>query len=192
MAVRKVLHSSPLPTEAEPSEVPAANPAGAAPASAELPLDVPQVPADPPAAPAPPPTTDPLRTGQDAAAPEPARKQAEAVVHAHADALSRDTGADDQGRVHVTLHRDGDDWRVVVSSDNPATLDLMRRHADQLQQDLAQQGFGGAQLDFSDWAEPPAPEPPPETEGSTFAPRAEVAHYTHSPLLPSSGLDLRL
>lgn len=156
-------------------------------------LDIPPVPVDPSGSG---PTADALGVGFEGAAPEAAReaarKQAEAVVHAKAETLTRDSVAEDQGRVHVTLHRDGDDWRVVVSADNPATLDLMRRHADQLQQDLAQQGFGGAQLDFSDWTEPDTPEPPPDTGHAAPAPRAEIAHYTHSPLLPSSGLDLRL
>ncbi|WP_435164514.1 flagellar hook-length control protein FliK [Falsirhodobacter sp. 1013] len=182
----------PRPRPDTATEVSASEPAAASVVPLDLRADIPPVPAEPTAAPTPTSSLDTPRGGFEAAVPEAARKQAEAVVHAQAETLTRDSVGEDQGRVHVTLQRDGDDWRVVVSADNPATLDLMRRHADQLQQDLAQQGFGGAQLDFSEWKEPETPEPQADTGHEVPAPRAEMARYTHSPLLPSSGLDLRL
>lgn len=125
----------------------------------------------------------------DPQAPDPPRRPAEAVVQARVEALAPDAPADDTGRVQVTLHQEGEEWRVVVSADNPITLDLMRRHADQLQQDLAQQGFTGAQLDFSEWSEPRPPEPA-DADYPVTAPT--VATYTHGPRPIGSGLDLRL
>lgn len=122
-------------------------------------------------------------------------RRAEAAVHAMLDRTGpqSDTSTpEDLGRVQVTLHRDGDDWRVVVSADNPETLDLMRRHADQLQQDLAQQGLAGAHLDFSDWSEAEADAPLPDRAGHEADAPPPVARYAHQPHLPASGLDLRL
>lgn len=119
---------------------------------------------------------------------EPARQQVETSVQATLDKL-RPEDPEDQGRIHITLHREGEEWRVVVSADNAETLDLMRRHADQLQQDLARQGFAGAQLDFTEWSrgEEAGAEPVDRS-----APCIAPIHYTHTPQAPATGLDLRL
>lgn len=160
------------------------------PAVADIPLgEIATPPTDLPDAAAPNPTPparpDPAMTEKAA---EPARQQAEAAIHAALEHMQPDD-AEDLGRIHISLHRDGDDWRVTVSADNPETLDLMRRHADQLQQDLARQGFEGAQLDFSDWGDGERDRSEPRHGGNT----APSAHYTHTPeSSATTGLDLRL
>ncbi|WP_128254885.1 flagellar hook-length control protein FliK [Falsirhodobacter deserti] len=139
-------------------------------------------------APPPPAAPGPETSAQDA----PRRAAAEVVQDSLQRLVQKDSAEDHQGRVQVTLHREGEDWRVVVSADNPETLDLMRRHADMLQQDLARQGFAGAQLDFSEWVdgEQDAQEqqqqdaPPLKAGSATYVARTGPSE--------STGLDLRL
>ncbi|QDL94768.1 hypothetical protein FDP22_23130 (plasmid) [Paroceanicella profunda] len=52
------------------------------------------------------------------------------------------------GRVTVSLSTDDGSATAVVTVDRPETLDLLRRHADLLQRELANAGFQGAQLSF--------------------------------------------
>lgn len=51
------------------------------------------------------------------------------------------------GRVTVTLSGEGA-HHVAIAVERPETLELLRRHADQLSQDLRESGWGDAQLDF--------------------------------------------
>lgn len=51
------------------------------------------------------------------------------------------------GRVTMTLAGEGA-HHVAISVERPETLELLRRHADQLSQDLRESGWGDAQLDF--------------------------------------------
>lgn len=56
---------------------------------------------------------------------------------------------DELGKVRVTLLPDGDILRVSLVVERPETLDLLRRHADQLAQEFRQAGFAGSSLDFA-------------------------------------------
>ena len=100
------------------------------------------------------------------------------------------------GRLRFDIRHNGDLVQVNLSVERPETMDLMRRHADQLLAELRAAGFAGASLSFSQWGQgqadrnkPDAP-PPPETA----APNGPVP----APTIPlraaqtGQGLDLRL
>jgi flagellar basal-body rod modification protein FlgD len=55
---------------------------------------------------------------------------------------------DELGRLHLHVMSEGDHLRIALTAERPETLDLLRRHADQLLADLRQAGFGGATLSF--------------------------------------------
>lgn len=102
------------------------------------------------------------------------------------------------GHLRMSLMQDGEVVRVLLTAERPETIELMRRHADQLVQEFRQAGFLGATLSFGQWgsggggaqpvpqAGPPAPEIP-ETAGLP-APQSPGPQLAQS----ASGLDLRL
>lgn len=55
---------------------------------------------------------------------------------------------DELGRLHMHVTTEGDTLRIAMMVERPETLDLLRRHADQLLADLRQAGFGSATLSF--------------------------------------------
>lgn len=102
------------------------------------------------------------------------------------------------GRLRMSLMQDGEAVRVLLTAERPETIDLMRRHADQLVQEFRQAGFSGATLSFGQWgpggggAQPlPQADPPalavPETADmpASQSPGPQLAQS-------ASGLDLRL
>lgn len=187
-AANAVSVSAQPPPEARPAPDAAVQQVPPPDAPTPLPDDAPQA-APPPVQPAPSPVS-----GDGAAPPDTLRRQVESVVHQHLDAHRPDAETDDLGRVQVSLHRDGDEWRVTIRADTPETLDLMRRHADQLQQDLARQGLANTTLDFSDWREGTRPQPePPLADGDGAAAPVAPSVYQITPRgIAASGLDLRL
>jgi flagellar hook-length control protein FliK len=55
------------------------------------------------------------------------------------------------GRVMIRFEGDGGELvRAVISADTPETLDLMRRNADAFHKSLAEQGFEGLDLQFTE------------------------------------------
>jgi flagellar hook-length control protein FliK len=52
------------------------------------------------------------------------------------------------GRVTISIRQDGDFVRVTLAAERPETLDLLRRHANDLVADLRHSGFSGASLSF--------------------------------------------
>ncbi|NUB44911.1 flagellar hook-length control protein FliK [Fertoebacter nigrum] len=94
------------------------------------------------------------------------------------------------GRLRMTVSTDGDAIRVTLHAERPETLDLLRRHADDLRQEFRQAGFGFTSFRFGEWEGTPATEPAPapeETEPPPLPPAADAARAS-----PASGLDLRL
>ncbi|MEH6774454.1 MAG: flagellar hook-length control protein FliK, partial [Cereibacter changlensis] len=100
------------------------------------------------------------------------------------------------GSVTLRMEQEGAGLRVTVSADRPDTLDLLRRNADQLQQELRTAGFAGSSFSFTDRggsADPGAQRqpaaPPPERERLFAAPFSRTP-----PSLPpqGGGLDLRM
>ncbi len=103
------------------------------------------------------------------------------------------------GRLHMTISQDAGDVRVMVSADRPETLDLMRRHADQLMSELRGAGFSGATLQFSQGgsggfarSQPQVPffEAPLASDPEPASARAESAERPI--IINSAGLDLRI
>jgi flagellar hook-length control protein FliK len=72
-------------------------------------------------------------------------------------AIARDPGngalevglsPEELGQMHMQVATEGEVLRIAMTVERPETLDLLRRHADQLLADLRQAGFGGAALSF--------------------------------------------
>lgn len=57
----------------------------------------------------------------------------------------------DLGKIRFEIHQQGDHVKVVLAVERPETLDLLRRHADQLIQEFRAAGFAGASLGFGHW-----------------------------------------
>ncbi len=55
------------------------------------------------------------------------------------------------GKIRFEIHQQGDQLKVVLAVERPETLDLLRRHADQLIQEFRAAGFAGASLGFGHW-----------------------------------------
>ena len=99
--------------------------------------------------------------GDIAAAHPPAAKSVPQLAHSVVRQIAVHA-ADQQGnRIEVTLTPEelgtvrlvisaGERPAVAVYADNPATLDLLRRHADLLARELRDTGFAGADLSFAD------------------------------------------
>ncbi|MDP3960970.1 MAG: flagellar hook-length control protein FliK [Pseudorhodobacter sp.] len=103
------------------------------------------------------------------------------------------------GRLRMSLQPEGDGMRVLLSAERPETIDLMRRHADQLAQEFRQAGFSGATLSFGQWGAGGTAHPQAQAQANPPAAPATVADP--SPTAPSpgaqaapgvGGLDLRL
>lgn len=101
------------------------------------------------------------------------------------------------GRMRFEMHQHGDHMRVFLVAERPETLDLLRRHGEQLLADLRQSGFGGASLSFGNWGQQGSG---PQAEilladGRTPEDAAPVAPPPPAPRLqmatPGAGLDLR-
>ncbi len=111
---------------------------------------------------------------------------------------------DELGHVRVTLQADAqnpDRIVLMLTFDRPETLDLFRRHADQLAEALRDAGFAGADIGFgrSDGgdnrdARPEVPSPGTVAEGvgSADTPAGPGLHQPTIRLATTSTLDLRL
>ncbi|WP_156317394.1 flagellar hook-length control protein FliK [Cypionkella psychrotolerans] len=102
------------------------------------------------------------------------------------------------GHVKFQIQQHGETVRILLSAERPETLDLLRRHSDQLLQEFRQSGFSQASLNFGQWGQQQrSPTPPPELVASFDADFVEP-HPTPRPTstaaaAPSGqGLDLRL
>ena len=104
------------------------------------------------------------------------------------------------GLVRLEVRSDGDRLVMNVSAERQDTLDLLRRHADQLAAELRNAGHQGLDLSFSRWSGRDAgpetggqPQEPPTT-GPEQSKTAEVAAEPAAlrPHIPSTGLYLRI
>lgn len=118
------------------------------------------------------------------------RRSAAPIMQAVAEAAGRpaapETG-DDLGRLQVMLHRDGEHMHITILAERPETLEMMRRHADQLQLELQQEGFAQTDLSFAEWD---GPEEDAQTAPAAAAPEPIIFNLP----APSatSGLDIRI
>jgi flagellar hook-length control protein FliK len=103
------------------------------------------------------------------------------------------------GRIKFDIRQHGDSLVVTLTADRPETLDLMRRHANDLRSELAAAGYGSATLDFAGSGDR-RPAPNPAGTPAMFDPFPEPAPALPEPPLPAAfqrpvttdGLDLRL
>uniref|UniRef100_A4WVS0 Flagellar hook-length control protein-like C-terminal domain-containing protein n=1 Tax=Cereibacter sphaeroides (strain ATCC 17025 / ATH 2.4.3) TaxID=349102 RepID=A4WVS0_CERS5 len=95
---------------------------------------------------------------------------------------------DDIGQIRMTMAQEGDHLRVLVQADRADTLDMMRRHADQLGAEFRQAGFSGASLSFGSREGRPSPCRPDGSGGEV----AELQPAVPATARPTSGLDRRI
>jgi flagellar hook-length control protein FliK len=124
---------------------------------------------------------------------------AQAVTASGASVTELTLNPEELGRVRIDLHSDGDRLTMVVSAERPETLDLLRRHSDQLVQDLRGSGHQGLDLSFSRWTgqggdQRALPQPPAALDDATpFHPPDRTDRPAAQPVpAPSSGLYLRI
>ncbi len=100
------------------------------------------------------------------------------------------------GRLNLHLVQDGDTLRVTVQVERPETLDLLRRSADVLLQEIRTAGFAGGSLSFANWggAAPDHPDrrPPPAASGQPAPTGLHPPAPDPGPRPVTGGLDLRL
>ncbi|MES2145313.1 MAG: flagellar hook-length control protein FliK, partial [Pseudomonadota bacterium] len=138
-------------------------------------------------------------------APSPASTGARAIIDTVAAAIPMAAAGPDRvevilspeelGRVQMDFRADGDNVRVFLTAERPDTLDLLRRHADQLAAELRQAGYSGASLSFGQWGQS-HPEGQrtgalaqvPQGEGRAQGPASVFIAGS----VPGRGLDLRI
>lgn len=102
------------------------------------------------------------------------------------------------GKLRFEIQQNGDQVKVILTVERPETLDLMRRHGEQLLSDLRQSGFQDATLSFGQWGAQDRPDQTaPHLPDDPSAPAAPPA-FAPAPLWPArtdlggQGLNLRL
>jgi hypothetical protein len=102
------------------------------------------------------------------------------------------------GHVRFQILQHGETVRILLSAERPETLDLLRRHSDQLLQEFRQSGFTQASLNFGQWGQHQrSPPPPPELVAVFDADFVEAPPMPRPPstaaVAPTGqGLNLRL
>lgn len=96
------------------------------------------------------------------------------------------------GQVRMQLVPSESGMTVHVSADRPETLDLLRRHIDQLARDLADAGYDGASFTFSDGGEGRRDgQPTPDGDDALVGQEDQRATRTSVAPAAPDGLDLR-
>lgn len=85
---------------------------------------------------------------QAPAPPPVARQVADAILHIQGDSTEIVLTPPELGTVRIVIARDPHGLVVTLAAERPEALDLMRRHADLLRQELSLQGDEAARLDF--------------------------------------------
>lgn len=102
------------------------------------------------------------------------------------------------GHVKFQIQQHGETVRILLSAERPETLDLLRRHSDQLLQEFRQSGFSQASLDFGHWGQQQRSPPPPAELAALFDTDAREPVAPPRPATPPAatssgqGLNLRL
>lgn len=102
------------------------------------------------------------------------------------------------GHVKFQMQQQGDTVRVVLTAERAETLDMLRRHADQLLQEFRQAGFSQASLSFGQWGQQQkstaAPPERPALFDENVAEAAAAPRHPPSPAaaISGQGLNLRL
>jgi hypothetical protein len=100
------------------------------------------------------------------------------------------------GKLRFVIQHDGASVKILMAAERPETLDLLRRHADQLVQEFRQSGYSGATIDFGSWTRQGQQRQAPQLflpEESTATVTLPAIPANPPPLSPSTqGLNLRL
>lgn len=84
----------------------------------------------------------------------PAQVVAQIVSRAESqdDAVELLLAPEELGKLRFVIQQDGASVKISLTAERPETLDLLRRHADQLLQEFRQSGYSGATIDFGNWS----------------------------------------
>jgi flagellar hook-length control protein FliK len=100
------------------------------------------------------------------------------------------------GELQLLLIPEGDALRVTITAERPETLDLLRRHADQLGQELRQAGFQSASFSFAQSGQGDRNAPTPlahsDPQSAPLAPAEPPPLPIPAAPLAAGGLDLRI
>lgn len=122
--------------------------------------------------------------------PPPATQIVQALRGAAEQTIDLRLAPEELGRVQLTLHQDGEVLRVHILAERPETLDLLRRHAGDLAQDLRAAGHEGATFSFGGSSrDQPGQRPAPAGPAPDPAP---AAPRPACPGTRDGALDLRL
>ncbi|MDO9639085.1 MAG: flagellar hook-length control protein FliK [Pseudotabrizicola sp.] len=99
------------------------------------------------------------------------------------------------GKVRFDMLTTGDRLHITLFIERPEAMDLIRRHGEQLLNDLRQSGFSNPSLSFGDWSQrdtrPAKPATPPKpAEGGTAA--YDITAGAPARTIAAGRLDLRL
>lgn len=145
------------------------------------------------------PTRAPIKAAHNPIAPESVAPIIAAHAHTtNAEPLEIVLNPQELGHLRFEIRHSGEQVSVLLTAERPETLDLMRRHADQLVTELRQSGFSDASLSFGQWAQ--GGDAPPQTipvddnaenslQISSFTP---TPNWSRRPDLGGTGLNLRL
>ena len=99
-------------------------------------------------------------------------------------------------RFNLVTH--GDQVQITLAAERPETLDLLRRHAEDLRQEFRASGLGSGTLSFGQWSQQnqgttnPAAMFRPVVEDDLAVPLTAEPISTLRPHVAGAGLDLRL
>lgn len=95
---------------------------------------------------------------------------------------------------HVRLHmmQSESGLTVHITADRPETLDLMRRHIDQLARDLAEAGYEGAEFSFAEGSSDQDGRSAPRSGGPAADPAETPTAHDPAQAPVADGLDLRV
>jgi len=99
------------------------------------------------------------------------------------------------GKLRFVIQHDGASVKISLTAERPETLDLLRRHADQLVQEFRQSGYSGATIDFGNWSrqgQQGQPAQPILTEDAQMAVLPDIPPAATLPAPGTQGLNLRL
>lgn len=120
--------------------------------------------------------------------------EAQPVSDARGQGLDLVLAPEELGRVRLTMIAEGDVMRVHLVADRPETLDLMRRHADQLANEFRSAGYRDAEMTFGQgsFAEDHRPRNAPLSSSGGGAVLTNITPQASAGNISGSGLDLRL
>ncbi|MEH7828645.1 flagellar hook-length control protein FliK [Gemmobacter denitrificans] len=120
--------------------------------------------------------------------------EAQPVSDATGQGLDLVLAPEELGRVRLTMIAEGDVMRVHLVADRPETLDLMRRHADQLANEFRSAGYRDAEMTFGQgsFAEDHRPRNTPLSSSGGGTALTNITPQASAGNISGSGLDLRL